>query len=123
MEWEKLIEIGKIKERHGDKYPALSDCLLLSPIPDKDRVLQYLKRGEVIGAFAGLARDCLTGERIPGEYLMLSDGVYAWDTAVTYYFERYNLRLPEDFITRALSAKDPALRRRYDKNVGGPFEE
>lgn len=114
MEQKKLIEIGKIKERYGDKYPALSECLSLSSIPDKDRVLHYLKRGEVIGAFAGSARDCLTGERIPGEYLLFSDGIYAWDSTVAYYFEKYNFRLPEEFIARALSAKDPALRRRYN---------
>jgi len=42
-------------------------------------------------------RDIFTGERIPHEVLVMSDGDYYWPNYLAWYVEKYNLRMPEEF--------------------------
>jgi len=72
------------------------------PITRKAELIAYLKSGEVISAAAGRAKDLLTGKRIPEEWLTYTDGVYHWDTSVVYHVDKYDMALPDEFITHAL---------------------
>ena len=42
--------------------------------------------------------DVIAGKRINSEWVLHSDGVYEWTSDITYYYEKYNLILPQDFI-------------------------
>jgi len=86
---------------------SLADSLgtgLNIAIPQKESVVAYLKNG-AIEAAAGRAKDIITGERIPGEWLSYTDGTYRWDTSLIYHFDRYNIKLPDEFIQHAISQK------------------
>ena len=72
-------------------------------IPQKDIIIAYLRNGAVEAAAAGRAKDVLTGERIPGEWVTLTDGIYEWDTSLIYHFDKYNIRLPDEFIRHILN--------------------
>lgn len=75
---------------------------LVADLPDKETIVEHLKNGQVIAAYCGIARDIFTGEVIPGEWVLQSDGKYKWSSAITYYVSQYNLKLPDDFIKHVL---------------------
>ena len=65
----------------------------------KASVLRYLRGGEQLMLVAGIVRDPLDPNRpIIGSPHILTDGTWAWSADVTYYVEKYNLRLPEEFL-------------------------
>lgn len=57
---------------------------------------------EPFGVCPMIARDAITGERI-GVPAVYRDGDYSWRTETIYYFEKYNLALPDDFVAHVLS--------------------
>ena len=64
----------------------------------KKKILNYLKKWEPCSA-CGHVEDCKTGEILDTlEDLGYTDGEYSWSTQGIYHFEKYNLRLNEDFI-------------------------
>ena len=74
-----------------------------SDIPKKEIIITYLRSGVIEAAAAGRALDVLTGERIPEEWLSYTDGTYHWDTSLIYHFDKYNIRLSENFIRHAVA--------------------
>lgn len=72
-------------------------------LPEKKKVLEYLKSFEkcayttqpVIDGFTGEKLDCIDDAR--------SDGVYRWYESEIYHFEKYNLKLNDDFIQHVLN--------------------
>ena len=91
-----MIGIGYFFEHHGKDYPEFQTTQ--SDIPNKTQVLRYLRSCKVIAAAPGIMRDAFTGKVIPGEMLAYSDGKYYWGSEAIYYFEKYNLKLPDDFL-------------------------
>ena len=73
-------------------------------IPQKESIIAYLRNGAIEAAAAGRARDVFTGERIPEEWVTLTDGIYEWDTSLIYHFDKYNIRLPDEFLRHILIA-------------------
>ena len=57
-----------------------------------------MKKADVTSAAAGVFRDVLTGTAIPGQAICLTDGKYGWRSDVTYYVEKYNMKLPQEFV-------------------------
>lgn len=94
-----MTGIGYFKEHHGNKYP----CFQATPteIPNKSQILRYMKNSKVIAAAPGRMKDAFDGKTIPGEMLAYSDGTYYWGAETIYYFDKYNLKLPDDFIDKA----------------------
>ena len=91
-----MVGLGYFKEHHGSKYPVFQSTD--SDIQNKDKVLRYMKNCKVIAAAPGRLRDAFTNAIIPGEMLAYSDGQYYWGTETIYYFEKYNLKLPDEFL-------------------------
>lgn len=91
-----MTAVGFFKERHGKNYPAFQTTE--SDIPCKNRVLEYLRKGKIIAVAPGRIRDVFTDEAVPGEILAYSDGKYYWNSETIYYFKKYNLKLPDEFI-------------------------
>lgn len=77
---------------------SIKDNTSSIPAPNKDKILEYLKNGEKIAAYVGIAKDVFTGESIPEEWLLYTDGVYRWNTRTIYHYEKYNLVLLDEFV-------------------------
>ncbi len=85
------------------EYNVQTDCCNASPYPEKSLIIDYLHRGKIDIAASGSAEDAFTGETIKGSYVGLNDGTYHWWSTTAYYVDRYNLRLPQEFVQHAIN--------------------
>ena len=83
--------------------PSVKELIQENAHENKDVILAYLKSFEPIAYAPGVMRDAINGNRIPGAMFCASDGEYEWQTEEIYYFEKYNIKLNEDFIAHVLS--------------------
>jgi len=99
-----LIVIGKFRENYNDdKYPSIFEAIRKEPPEDKARVLMYLKSGTVGAISPGYLHDYVSNIKAAiRNPVCYNDGVYAWRSDVVYYYEHYNIELPEAFIKHAL---------------------
>ncbi len=95
--------IGQIQETDGNNFPSLKELVGLET-QEKKRILSYLRSGTVVSAAPGIMKDVLNGEPTGREMLVYSDGQYAWKSDVIYYVEKYNMRLPEEFIDHIMTS-------------------
>ncbi|MEA5017018.1 MAG: hypothetical protein VB099_20920 [Candidatus Limiplasma sp.] len=96
--------IGQVFEIYGQGFPPISEMISDIQIQHKEEVLRFLRNGRVIAASPSILRDVITGEQILEELTTQVSGEYHWRSDVAYYFGKYNLKLPEDFIDYALTA-------------------
>lgn len=69
------------------------------PHPYEDKILLYLEAGTVFGVMPGIEEDVLAfPPQVIGLTRVLTDGVWAWPEALTYYVRRYHINLPEEFV-------------------------
>ena len=106
-EMKKMEIIGRIKELNGEAFPSIK-TLIHSEIPQKTRVLRYLKTAEIVSVSPGVMTDVLTGNRTDIQLRCYSDGQFFWRSDVPYYVEKYDMALPEHFIEHILSQKTKA---------------
>ena len=98
--------IGKIKEIYKDeKNPSIYDLIQEEPIKNKEEVLEYLKKGKIVAYAPGRVKDVVSGKYIDGDLCCYTDGTYEWRSDTIYYFDKYNLRLDEEFILYASRMK------------------
>lgn len=97
----KLKSIGFFKELpHGD-IDGLSMKSLISStrLMDKNKIVEYLRNGELMIASPGLAIDVLSDSQpIIGELCILTDGKWAWPSDLAYFVEKYSIELNNEFI-------------------------
>lgn len=75
--------------------------LIGNPVPEKAKILAYLQSGEQLMLVAGIARDPINPNHpIIGSPHVLTDGAWAWSADVSYYVEKYDLSLPNEFLER-----------------------
>ena len=65
---------------------------------DKSTVIAYLRSQKRVSSCPRAAIDCVTGEQISASYSVFTDGEYDWCDFLIYHIEKYNVRLPQDFI-------------------------
>ena len=99
-----MISVLKIKEIYrNEEFPSIKDLISEKEPQDKDKILNYLKRGEVVAVAAERATDLITGKTIDGELFCYTDGKYTWRSDTIYYFEKYNIELPKKFVYYVLN--------------------
>lgn len=99
-----MIVLGKYKEiYHNDSFPSVSDFISNEEMENKTVILDYLRKGKVTAASPARIVDVISGERIDVSLKMLEDDEYAWRSDLVYYFEKYNLKLSDDFIAHVMS--------------------
>lgn len=77
--------------------------------PDAERVLSYLRSGELVLNTPGAMGDVLDAERVGAVPLgFRSDGRWIWPDAVGYYLKRYRLAPERELVAHALSAPEPS---------------
>ncbi|MCD7772495.1 MAG: hypothetical protein LUH08_00320 [Ruminococcus sp.] len=67
---------------------------------DKKKVVDYLNAQEKIAVCPRVAIDCLTGEQIATSFSVYTDGEYEWCDFLAYHIQKYNVKLPEEFINK-----------------------
>lgn len=98
-----LTVIGRIREIMGDdSYPSITDLISEHEHKHKNEILNHLKKGVVTAAAPAILNDVITGERLNMPLTMMNDGKYEWRSDLIYYFEKYNIELPEAFIDYVL---------------------
>jgi len=85
----------------GFGYESLKGNISDEPYEYKDEMLKYMKTHGKTTLASGLLQDKISGEvpQIKGQCLkniLKTDGVAGWSTAIEYYIENYNLRLPKE---------------------------
>lgn len=98
-----MIVIGRFKETHHDEsYPSILSAIHDEPPKNKTKILRYLKNGRVGAMAPGYLYDEIDGATMIPRPTCYNDGVYGWRSDLIYYYEKYNVDLPEDFIKHAL---------------------
>lgn len=95
-----MVGIGYFAEYHGKGYPLFEAATI--DAPSKEKVLKYLRNSKVIAAAPGIMKDVFMEKTISGEMLAYSDGEYYWGSEAIYYFEKYDLKLPDAFIDKII---------------------
>ncbi len=94
--------ITRYKEFDEDEKKSLLDFISDTPIPQKAKVLEYLKSGRDAGVRCSSVFDYIKNKVIPQTIHLYTDGEYGWDDEEIYHFETYNLELEKNFINRVL---------------------
>jgi hypothetical protein len=95
--------------------PSMREFLAEQPWPDQEKVLDYLRSGHVLGLTMGAdltdwldrshkANPLIDGQREGGATPM-TDGVWFWYAGLIHFIEKYNLRVPQEFIDHAASQR------------------
>jgi hypothetical protein len=91
--------------------PSMREFMADKPWSDQDKLLQYLRSGHVLGLTMGAdlidwfdrphkANPVIDG-RIEGGTTPLTDGVWFWYAGLIHFIERYNVRVPDEFVQHA----------------------
>lgn len=92
-------------DRNNNTLPSIKDGISDFAIKNKERILRYLKSGKTKFISPSAIVDIFTGKTVNIELCIYTDGAYAWSSETMYYFEKYNLKLNQDFIDFVLSKK------------------
>lgn len=92
--------ITDYKELGGNQNASLLDYLEKEPIDNKEKTLDYLKNGKDNGIRCSVVYDYVKDESMSETIKLFTDGEFNWDSEEIYHFEKYNLRLNEDFIKK-----------------------
>ena len=109
--------------------PSMRDFIGDEPWPMQDKVLEYLRSGRVAALVMGgdltdwfdrpnKANPLINGRR-EGGVTPLTDGVWFWPAGLIHFIEKYNVRVPHEFVERAAQhgwrvSTDAIPRPRYD---------
>ncbi|KQC39232.1 hypothetical protein [Frankia sp. ACN1ag] len=89
-----------------DGVPFIAARPPLPPGSEREKLLAYLKQGELILRAAGLSVDQLDptrGQQVP--IIVFTDGVWVWDASVAYYLTEHDLP-PEPAFLDYLRGRD-----------------
>lgn len=99
--FEKYGMLCGYKEYGADDAVSMLDCCEKTSYPEKEEIISFLNtRGESTLASTGTVKDRITGEvrPMPKEGICLkTEGQYSWWNDLSYYVDKYNLRLPKQF--------------------------
>ena len=87
--------------REGDYFPVcplVEDFVCDSPLPDTDRLLDFLKSAPVVAVFGTKCKCFLCDDYLPVG--IRSDGVITWPLDLPHYVEKHGVILPDRFFDR-----------------------
>jgi hypothetical protein len=99
-----MKNIAYYKEFNKKYDRSLLDYLSETPMVDKEKILLYLKNGQDFGVRCSSIYDYVKNEPTFKDINLYTDGIYHWDDEKIYHFEKYNMKLEDDFIKHVLSA-------------------
>lgn len=96
-----MIYLGFFKEMalYRDSG-SVQEHLVDSVDYDKQKVIDYLSNQKAIARCPKYAIDCVTGKNIDTNFTVHNDGEYEWCNFLIYHIEKYNIKLPKEFIKK-----------------------
>ena len=100
----KQYDLLKWKEFGHKDAPSIKILFSAKPYPNQDRIADYLERGNVSIVAASYEKDAFTGEIIhpARSSRIMTNNSFSWDSSLSYYVRKYNLRLPAAFEEKIL---------------------
>ncbi len=99
-----MKSLNNFKELNREMdLPSMKDSFCDHPYEGKEDIVKYLENGKKTMAACSRALDAFTGEVIPGERCLMTDGEYSWSSCLSYYVDKYNLRLLPEFEKKVLA--------------------
>jgi len=100
----KLKPVGFYKEfEYGygyDRDESLYDVIAASPDLNEDKIICYLKSGEVFLISPTVTQDVLSKDKEFIDSLkILTDGIWAWSSDLAYYVKEYHITINKDFVS------------------------
>lgn len=95
----------------------VSNCIELNPdgnssikeeadvdrkVKNKEKILEYLKNGIDAGVRCSVVVDVITGKQLPRTIHRYKDDEYIWTDEDIYHFEKYNIKLKDEFVEKIL---------------------
>lgn len=78
-------------------FRALRITYKKNHIISKEMILKHLYNGNIHMVTASRIVDLISGETTNIELVFMDDGKYSWSSAIPYYVDKYNLKLPQEF--------------------------
>lgn len=103
-----IKEVGFFRElEHGDPDgPSIREAVGLGDAELCDQVAGYLAAGSTVATTGSRVNDVLKAEAVDaGALAVQTDGRWIWPADLSYYVREYNVRLPDDFVEWAGSAR------------------
>lgn len=82
---------------------VMRDDAQIQKISDKQKVLNYLSSFKPDCVAAGKVYDCVKGEFTDITIEGYEDGEYYWETTQIYYFDKYDIKLDDDFVRKVIA--------------------
>lgn len=101
-EWHMISLISYDEFGPGMGFKSMKEYFEAAPYENQEKIVFYLDNGIQTYVRASKGRDFYTGELIPGSCTGMTDGEYSWNSALSYYVKKYNLRLPAAFEKKVL---------------------
>ena len=98
----KLKSVGFYREMsHGrSSDPSIHELVDKGDIELKDNICKYLNGGSLVIVSPGEVKDIIEdGTDTIGTGSLLTDGIWVWPDDLEYYVQKYNIELPEEFIS------------------------
>lgn len=78
---------------------SINDYISDKPFENQQKVVDYLRSGNIVAACPGIDSDVLSKDDKPsGVPNMLTDGKWLWFGDLPYYVENYNLKPPPEML-------------------------
>lgn len=88
----------------GLGFDSMRNFMESAPYEGQEDIARYLDAGrKTYTATSGYPHDVFDGETIKTELAGMTDGEYSWNTCLSHYVRKYNLRLPKCFEDKVFS--------------------
>ncbi len=95
-----LVPLGFFREFKSGRSnnDSIRDFVSSEPSRHKAIILSYLRLGDRMGWTMEKSPDVIDGTHQPDSASPVTDGHWVWRADLAHYVEKYNLRLPQEFI-------------------------
>lgn len=98
-----MIVIGRFRENYkDDKYPSIMDFIKDTEPSKKDEIIKYFDKSTISSVSTSYVYDEIGKVQTSIPLVMKTDGEYAWRSDLEYYYNKYNIGLPQEFIKKVI---------------------
>lgn len=98
-----MIVIGRFRENYkDDKYPSIMDFIKDTEPSKKDEIIKYFDKSKISSVSTSYVYDEIGKVQTSIPLVMKTDGEYAWRSDLEYYYNKYNIDLPQKFIEKII---------------------
>lgn len=98
-----MIVIGRFRENYkDDKYPSIMDFIKDTESTKKDKIVEYFNKSKISSVSTSYVYDEIGKVQTSIPLVMKTDGEYAWRSDLEYYYNKYNIGLPQEFIEKII---------------------